>query len=224
MTDNNDLMTPADFLRDLTGARLLAIIRGSQADAAIATALALIDEGFKFLEISLNTDDALRVIETVAGRAGHAMIGAGTVLSVSDVADARAAGSSFMVTPAVAPSVAESVRRRIPVIAGAMTPTEAYSAMQAGAVAVKLFPASSGGPAFLSALRDPLPTTPFVPVGGVDLPAAREYWARGAVAVGIGSPLVKDAASGGDLDALRERARAFLDAAAGTGSRSPSRA
>ena len=223
MTDDGDLMAPADFLRELTEARLLAIIRGSQADAAIATALTLIDAGFRFLEISLGTDDALRVIEAVARRAGEAMIGAGTVLSVSDVTHARAAGSSFIVTPAIAPSVAESVRRRIPVIAGAMTPSEAYAAMQAGATAVKLFPASNGGPAFLSALRDPLPATPFVPVGGVDLPAATDYWARGAVAVGIGSPLVKDAASGGDLGALKKRARAFLDAAADAGSRSPSR-
>ena len=158
MTDDSDLMTPADFLRDLSSARLLAIIRGAQADAAIATALTLIDEGFRFLEISLGTDDALRVIETVAHRAGEAMIGAGTVLSVSDVADARGAGSSFLVTPAVAPSVAESVRQRIPVIAGAMTPTEAYAAMQTGATAIKLFPASSGGPAFLSALRRSCPS------------------------------------------------------------------
>jgi 2-dehydro-3-deoxyphosphogluconate aldolase / (4S)-4-hydroxy-2-oxoglutarate aldolase len=222
--ENDSLMTSHDFLQSLSGARLLAIIRGSRADAAIAAAHALIEEGFRFLEISLGTDDALRVIRTVAQDCGGAMVGAGTVLSVSDVAHVRAAGGTFVVTPALAPSVAESVRLRIPVIAGALTPTEAYSAMQTGAAAVKLFPASSGGPAYLSALRDPLPTTPFVPVGGVDLSAAREYWAAGAVAVGIGSPLVKDAASGGSLDALRERARAFLGAAAEVdGSRSASR-
>ena len=214
MHENKSLMSSADFLQRLSSARLLAIIRGSRADAAIATALALIEEGFQFLEISLNTDDALRVIQTVAQDCGGAMIGAGTVLSESDVTHARAAGTSFLVTPALAPSVAEAVRQGIPVIAGAMTPTEAYSAMQIGAAAVKLFPASSGGPAYLSALRDPLPTTPFVPVGGIDLSAARQYWAAGAVAVGIGGPLVKDAASGGDLNALRERARAFLGAAA----------
>lgn len=213
-------MGPKEFLRALSSARLLAIIRGTDPNAAIATALALVEEGFRFLEISLTTLDALRVIGTVAREAsGRAQVGAGTVLSIADVADARAAGSSFLVTPAVAPGVAESVRLGIPVIAGAMTPTEAYSAMRLGAAAIKLFPASHGGPDFLSALRDPLPTTPFVPVGGVDLSAAKEYWARGAVAVGIGGPLVKDAASGGDLGALRERARAFLDAATAVGSR-----
>lgn len=225
MTKNSiGLMSSAEFLTALSDARLLAIIRGGDADAAIATALALVEEGFRFLEISLNTADGLRVIAEVARQVPDtAMIGAGTVLSVADVAAAREAGSRFLVTPAVSPSVAEAVRLGIPVVAGAMTPTEAYTGMALGAAAIKLFPASAGGPKFLSALRDPLPNTPFVPVGGVDRRAAEEYWARGAVAVGIGSPLVKDAASGGDLGALRERAREFLRAAAAAGAAAGSR-
>jgi 2-dehydro-3-deoxyphosphogluconate aldolase / (4S)-4-hydroxy-2-oxoglutarate aldolase len=214
MTDTTDT-TSAEFLDALTAARLLAIIRGTDAEAAIATALLLVEEGFQFLEISLNTVDALRVIETVAREvAGAAQIGAGTVLSVADATRAREAGSTFLVTPAITPGASEAVRMGVPVIAGALTPTDTYAAMALGASAVKLFPASLGGPAYLSALRDPFPATPFVPVGGVDLAAAVEYWSRGAVAVGIGSPLVKDAASGGDVNALRDRARAFLAAAA----------
>ena len=118
-----------------------------------------------------------------------------------------------MVTPAVAESVAESVTRGIPVLAGAFTPTEVLTALSLGATAVKLFPSSIGGPAYLRALRDPLPDVPFVPVGGVDAALAAEYLAAGAVAVGIGSPLVGDAARGGDLDALRERAAKFLTVA-----------
>jgi 2-dehydro-3-deoxyphosphogluconate aldolase/(4S)-4-hydroxy-2-oxoglutarate aldolase len=97
-----------------------------------------------------------------------------------------------------------------------LTPTEVHSAMDRGAAAIKLFPASLGGPRYLSALRDPFPGVPFVPVGGVDADAARDYLGRGAVAVGVGSPLVGDAASGGDLAALRERARAYLALAAGS--------
>ena len=80
----------------------------------------------------------------------------------------------------------------------------------AGADAVKLFPASLGGPAYLKALRDPFPDMPIVPVGGVDLAGAERYLAHGAVAVGVGSPLVGDAAHGGDLAALRQRARGFV--------------
>lgn len=214
MTDTTDTAS-AEFLDALTASRLLAIIRGKDAAAAVATALLLVEEGFRFLEISLNTVDALQVIETVAREvAGAAQIGAGTVLSVADATRARDAGSTFLVTPAITPGASEAVRMGVPVIAGALTPSDTYAAMSLGASAVKLFPASLGGPAYLSALRDPFPITPFVPVGGVDLAAAVEYWSRGAVAVGIGGPLVKDAASGGELDALRDRARAFLAAAA----------
>jgi 2-dehydro-3-deoxyphosphogluconate aldolase/(4S)-4-hydroxy-2-oxoglutarate aldolase len=115
-----------------------------------------------------------------------------------------------MVTPAVTEAVAESVARGIPVLAGVLTPTEVVTAMNLGASAVKLFPAGAGGPAYLRALRGPLPGVPFVPVGGVDAALAAEYFAAGAVAVGIGSPLLGDAASGGDLDALRGRAAGLL--------------
>jgi 2-dehydro-3-deoxyphosphogluconate aldolase/(4S)-4-hydroxy-2-oxoglutarate aldolase len=105
------------------------------------------------------------------------------------------------------------------VIAGALTPTEVVAAVHRGATAVKLFPASIGGPSYLKALRDPLPDVPFVAVGGVDVAKAEEYFAAGAIAVGLGSPLLGDAPQGGDLGALRERARAFLAAAAHTGIR-----
>ena len=214
MTGTTDT-TSAGFLDALSAARMLAIIRGTDADAAIATALLLVEEGFQFLEISLTTVDAFRVIEAVAREvAGAAQVGAGTVLSAADATRAREAGITFLVTPAITPGASESVRMGIPVIVGALTPSETHAAMALGASAVKLFPASLGGPTYLSALRDPFPATPFVPVGGVDLAAAAEYWSRGAVAVGIGGPLVKDAASGGDLEALRDRARAFLKAAA----------
>jgi 2-dehydro-3-deoxyphosphogluconate aldolase/(4S)-4-hydroxy-2-oxoglutarate aldolase len=202
---------PEDFLDELTAAGLLAIIRASDPSAATRAALVLIESGIRFIEVSLVTTDALRVIADVARRAPDGcVIGAGTVLTVDDVARAYEAGATFMVTPALTESVAESVARSIPVLAGALTPTEVITALNHGATAVKLFPAAAGGPAYLRALRDPLPGAPFVPVGGVDAALAAEYLAAGAVAVGVGSPLVGDAARGGDLDALRGRAAAFL--------------
>ena len=78
-----------------------------------------------------------------------------------------------------------------------------------GVDAVKLFPTAFGGPRYLQALREPFPRVPFVPVGGVDAQAAAEYLAAGAVAVGVGSPLLGDAASGGSLDELRLRCAEF---------------
>lgn len=204
-----------EFLAGLTHARLLAIIRGEDAAASVKAALTLLEEGFRYLEISLNTDNALDVIRTVAREAPEgALIGAGTVLTAGDVSRVRDAGAAFAVTPAVAASVAEAARTGFPVIAGAMTPTESVNAMQLGATAVKLFPASVGGPSYLKALRDPLPTIPFVAVGGVGVDQVGEYLGVGAIAVGLGSPLIKDAAAGGSLDELRDRARRFHEAVA----------
>jgi len=207
------MVTPvlSDFLTELAQERLLVIIRGEDPEAAVATSLVLLRSGIRFLEVSLVTADALGVIAEVARSAPDgAVIGAGTVLTPDDVTRAAEAGARFMVTPAVTESVAESVALGIPVLAGAFTPTEALAAMGLGAAAVKLFPSTLGGPAYLRALRDPLPDVPFVPVGGVDVSLAAEYLAVGAIAVGIGSPLVGDAVRGGDLDALRARAAAFL--------------
>jgi 2-dehydro-3-deoxyphosphogluconate aldolase/(4S)-4-hydroxy-2-oxoglutarate aldolase len=118
-----------------------------------------------------------------------------------------------MVTPALAASIAESARQGIPVLAGALTPSEAYEAMNRGATAVKLFPASIGGPGYLKALRDPFPEIPFIPVGGVGLDEAAGYWETGAIAVGLGGPLFGNAGSGGELAPMRERARAFVELA-----------
>ncbi len=204
-------LTPQDFLDQLAGERLLAIIRGKDPAAAVQAALVLAESGIRLLEVSLVTTEAFRVIsEVVRGAPEGCVVGAGTVLSGDDVVRAQEAGARFMVTPAVTESVAESASRGIPVLAGALTPTEVVTAMRAGATAVKLFPAGLGGPAYLRALRDPLPGIPFVPVGGVDAALAADYLSSGAVAVGVGSPLVGDAAQGGDLDALRRRAATFL--------------
>lgn len=211
---------PGAFLEELARERLLAIIRGTDPSAAIAAALVLVESGIRFIEVSLVTTDALRVIAEVARRApASCVLGAGTVLTREDVARAQEAGARFMVTPAVAESVAEAVAREIPVLAGAFTPTEVVTAMSMGATAVKLFPSSIGGPSYLRALRDPLPGVPFVPVGGVNAALAAEYLAAGAVAVGIGSPLVGDAARGGDLDSLRRRCVEFLTVAQASGAR-----
>ncbi|MFC9947208.1 bifunctional 4-hydroxy-2-oxoglutarate aldolase/2-dehydro-3-deoxy-phosphogluconate aldolase [Streptomyces pratensis] len=199
------------FAGVLRQTRLAAIVRGSDPDAALRTVLTLAEEGVALVEVSLNTTDALGVIRRASAEVGPGtVVGAGTVLTEGDVSRVQEAGAGWIVTPALTEAVAASVRAGLPVLAGALTPTEAVAARRAGADAVKLFPASLGGPAYLKALRDPFPDMPFVPVGGVDLAGAERYLAHGAVAVGVGSPLVGDAAHGGDLTALRERARRFV--------------
>ncbi|KAB1160197.1 bifunctional 4-hydroxy-2-oxoglutarate aldolase/2-dehydro-3-deoxy-phosphogluconate aldolase [Micromonospora sp. AMSO12t] len=198
---------------ELTAARILAIIRGTDTAAAIAAGTALLQEGVRVVEVALTTPDALGAIEALRAAApAGSLVGAGTVLTTADVADVAAAGAQFVVTPAVVESIAKAARRGLPVAAGALTPTEAYTAVRMGASAVKLFPASVGGPAYLRAVRDPFPDIPFVAVGGVGRDDVPGYFRAGAIAVGLGGPLVGDAASGGDLDALRARARSYLAA------------
>ncbi|GGV30215.1 aldolase [Actinomadura cremea] len=190
--------------------RLVAIVRGRDGAASVRTALALADEGISLIEVSLSGADALRVIEEVAG--AGVRVGAGTVLTADDARRARDAGAGYAVTPSLGAGVDEALRLGMPVLAGALTPTEVAAAVAAGVTAVKLFPASANGPGYLKALRDPFPDVPFVPVGGVGRAEAVEYLGSGAVAVGVGSPLCGDAPHGGDLGELRARARAFVAA------------
>ncbi|MFG2630716.1 MULTISPECIES: bifunctional 4-hydroxy-2-oxoglutarate aldolase/2-dehydro-3-deoxy-phosphogluconate aldolase [unclassified Streptomyces] len=191
--------------------RTLAIVRGSDRVAALRTVLTLAEEGITAAEVSLTTTDALWVIEQARRELDpQALLGAGTVLTSDDAARATDAGAGFLVTP----GVVEDLSTALPVLMGVLTPTEIMTATRRGALAVKLFPASIGGPAYLSSLRAPFPDVPFVPVGGVDAPTALAYLSAGAVAVGVGSPLIGDAADGGDLNALRTRAAQWRTALA----------
>jgi 2-dehydro-3-deoxyphosphogluconate aldolase / (4S)-4-hydroxy-2-oxoglutarate aldolase len=213
-------LTPEFLLAGIRETRLVAIVRGTDGPAAAKAALAAMEEGFRFVEIALTTPGALAAIRDVRASAPEGcFVGAGTVLTVQDVDDIADAGAQFTVTPALAESIGESSRRGLPVLAGALTPSEAYEAMNRGATAVKLFPASIGGPRYLKALRDPFPEIPFIAVGGVGLEEAAGYWEAGAIAVGLGGPLFGDAGSGGDLAPVRERARSFVRLAAEFGGR-----
>jgi 2-dehydro-3-deoxyphosphogluconate aldolase/(4S)-4-hydroxy-2-oxoglutarate aldolase len=215
MTSQNTVVTSAGLLAGIRQARLVGIVRGNDGGAAAQAALAAMEEGFQYVEIALTTPNALEAIREVRAAApAGCLVGAGTVLSQSDVEHVAAAGAQFIVTPSLAPSISEAANAGIPVLAGALTPSEAYEAMERGATAIKLFPASIGGPAYLKAVRDPFPDIPFIAVGGVGLNEAAGYWEAGAIAVGLGGPLFGKAASGGDLTDMRDRAQGFLGLAA----------
>lgn len=196
--------------------RLLAIVRGTDPGAALQTVLTLAEEGISLIEVSLTSAGATDVLAAARRELGpDAALGAGTVLTAADAARAAAAGASYLVTPALGEDLRGGQAPRLPVLMGALTPSETAVAVQRGAAAVKLFPASLAGPGYVRALRDPFPSVPFVPVGGVTLAAAPAYFAAGAVAVGAGSPLAGDAPSGGDLGQLRSRAQAWRAMLAG---------
>lgn len=194
--------------------RLVAILRGTDVDATVAAARTLLDAGVLTLEIALTLPDAEEAIAQVVQDAPvEALIGAGTVLDEADVERAVAAGAQFLVTPTLTASVPYAIAQGIGVLPGVYTPTEIQQGHDVGSAAVKLFPASALGPGFLRAVRDPFPEARIIPVGGVSVDTVGEYLAAGAFGIGVGGPLVGDAATpGGDLDALAGRARSFVRA------------
>ncbi|MCY0935247.1 bifunctional 4-hydroxy-2-oxoglutarate aldolase/2-dehydro-3-deoxy-phosphogluconate aldolase [Streptomyces sp. H34-S4] len=199
-----------EFGAALRQERLVAIVRGRDVEASFHTVMTLVEEGVALIEVSLSGAGALEVIGRARKELGdEAWLGAGAVLTAEDAQPAAEAGANLMVTPGLGAGVDESVRQGLPVLAGVITPTEVIAADAAGAAALKLFPGSIGGPAYLRALRVPFPDLPFVPVGGLDSASAAEFLSSGAVAVGVGAPLIGDAADGGDLFALRRRAAEF---------------
>jgi 2-dehydro-3-deoxyphosphogluconate aldolase/(4S)-4-hydroxy-2-oxoglutarate aldolase len=201
------MVSDAALLSALREQRLLAILRGPEPGLLAAAGRTLVECGFACLEVSLTSGDAFGVIEELAAKT-DALVGAGTVLAAADVHRAREAGAQFVVTPGLCPAVDEARAAGLPALAGALTPSEIIAAA-ARSTAVKLFPASHGGPEYLRAVREPLPEVPLVPVGGIAADSVAAYLAAGALAVGVGSPLLGDAARGGDLGELRRRAGAF---------------
>ena len=137
------------------------------------------------------------------------------MLTDEQVHDVHDSGARFVVTPGLAPSVASAGAIGLPVLCGALTPSEVLEATRRGATAVKVFPASALGPHYIAALGAPFPAASFVAVGGVGVDAIDAYLDAGAVAVGLGSPLLGDAAEGGDLGELGRRTRAALAVARG---------
>jgi 2-dehydro-3-deoxyphosphogluconate aldolase/(4S)-4-hydroxy-2-oxoglutarate aldolase len=198
----------------LADTRLVAILRGTEVDATVAAARTLLDAGIRTLEIALTLEGAEEAIAQVARDApADALVGAGTVLDGADVERAASAGAQFMVTPTLSASVEYAVRQGIGVLAGVYTPTEIQHGLDLGCAAVKLFPASALGPGFIRAVRDPFPEARIIPVGGVTVDTVAAYLSAGAFGVGVGGPLVGDAASpGGDLAALTVRAVSFAEA------------
>lgn len=189
---------------------VIAILRAANAKRFAEVTAVLHESGITAVEFTLTTAGALDALRDCAGLAHP--IGAGTVLTAADAARAVDAGAAYLITPVVSVEVIEEGRRLgVPVISGALSPTEIRQAWTAGSAMVKVFPAAIGGPGYIRAVRAPLPDIPLVPTGGVGLGELRAYLDAGATALGIGAPLIGDACTGGDLDALRERAQLVRD-------------
>lgn len=195
--------------------RIVAIVRGGAPENTLPACETLIRSGIACLEVTTNTPGWQATIASLAAR-DDVLVGAGTVRTAAQAEAASDAGASFVVAPDTNPAVAQAARARgMGWYPGALTPTEIAAAWDAGATAVKVFPASAvGGPSYLKAVRAPLDDVVLMPTGGVGLADARSYIDAGAVALGLGSPLIGDALDGGSLDELAARARAFAEAVA----------
>jgi 2-dehydro-3-deoxyphosphogluconate aldolase/(4S)-4-hydroxy-2-oxoglutarate aldolase len=175
------------FIDDLKRLGIVAIIRAPSADSAVATAGALFRGGVLALEVTYSTPDCCSAIKRICAEAPKgAAIGVGTVRTVAEMETAVAAGATYAVSPHVDVGlIAAAQRLKIASLPGAFTATEAMTAWKAGATCVKLFPAVQAGPEYLRALRAPLSDIPFMPTGGVALENIAEWFAAGAVAVGL---------------------------------------
>ncbi|MER5966352.1 bifunctional 4-hydroxy-2-oxoglutarate aldolase/2-dehydro-3-deoxy-phosphogluconate aldolase [Streptomyces sp. NPDC002057] len=200
-----------DLLAELTSRGVFAIIRADTPGLALECVRTLAGAGITALEVSLTTPGAVDVI--TAARAEHprsVLIGAGTVLTTGQAEAVAAAGASFAVTPGLTAGARRSVELNVPLVCGALTPTEVMEALECGATAVKVFPAGVHGPRYLRELLAPLPDAPLTAVGGVTVSEAGAYLTAGARAVGVGSPLLGTAGSGGPQDDLAARAAELL--------------
>lgn len=196
----------------LAACPLVAILRAGSAERFGAITDVLVAAGVRAVEFTFTTPGVVKAIGAYAARKpADVVLGAGTVTSTEDAKRAVDAGASYLVAPTVDLEVIEwAVAHDVPILPGALTPTEIHVAWKAGAYAVKVFPASVGGPAYVKAIRGPLPEIPLVPTGGVNVANARAYLDAGAKALGIGSPLQGKVADDGDFAALAERARTLV--------------
>ena len=193
-------------------APVVAILRGLRPEEAAGMGEALHAVGVRIIEVPLNSPHPLDSIRTLVETLGDgAVVGAGTVLDTDDVARVAEAGGRIIVAPNTSPAViAAAVARGLDPMPGFSTPTDAFTALDAGAVYLKLFPASTYGPGHLKAVKEVLPAAAVVlPVGGVRPGQFADWWAAGARGFGMGGDLYKP---GRSIAETAERARAAIEA------------
>jgi len=207
-------MSKDETMRRIRQVGLIPVIRAESADEAMRAVAAIKEGGISVLEITMTVPGAVKTIEQVAARYGtEAIIGAGTVLDAETARACMLAGAQFIVSPALNLETIACCRRySVPVMPGALTPTEVVTAWQAGADIVKVFPCNAvGGASYIKALKAPLPQIELVPTGGVSLTTAADFLKAGACALGVGADLVDTKAlRQGQDQVITERARQYV--------------
>lgn len=200
---------------------VVAVLRADDAEQVVALAEQAIAGGMKAIEITMTVPGALKAIEELASRYSsdaadpdrYAIIGVGTVLDAETARATIMAGAEYVVAPSLNEETVKMCNRyRVPVMPGVMTIQELQSALELGVDIVKLFPGNAFSPAMISAIKGPLPQANVMPTGGVSLDNLSEWIKAGAVAVGIGSDLTKEAVQTGDFSLVAKKARQYVEA------------
>lgn len=186
----------------IAAAGAVAVIRSQTSDEAIHRGHTLVAHGINVLEVAFTTPDAAHAISTISKSHPDALVGAGTILDEATARLAILAGARFLLSPCISlPVIRTAHRYGITVVPGVQTPTEVMTALEMGADAVKLFPASTFGPPYLQAVRAALPHVAVIPTGGLSIRDAPGWLDAGAIAVGIGGAL-----TGGPMEETADRA------------------
>ncbi|HTO43946.1 MAG TPA: bifunctional 4-hydroxy-2-oxoglutarate aldolase/2-dehydro-3-deoxy-phosphogluconate aldolase [Burkholderiales bacterium] len=211
-------MGAATISDKLTGMRVIPVLRLATRAAAAAAVDCLVEAGYGTVELTLTTPDALQLIAELRKRMDNAfLIGAGTVLDLDTARRCLDAGADYLVSPCLVAGMARIARDADrAALSGGFTPGEVLAAWRDGAQIVKVFPASSGGPAHLQAIHAVFPEIPLCPTGGVSATNMRDYFAAGAAIVGIGNNIIDHKAlAAGDRAQVKRHARQFLELAPG---------
>ncbi|MFW9833832.1 MAG: bifunctional 4-hydroxy-2-oxoglutarate aldolase/2-dehydro-3-deoxy-phosphogluconate aldolase [Candidatus Thorarchaeota archaeon] len=194
---------------------LIPIIRVESADIAFKVVDAFLEGGVNIIEVTMSVPGAVDVVRQLVEKIGdNVLIGTGTVVDGKMAKEVIKAGSHFIVSPNYSRDLIETaIKHNIPIIPGALTPTEIYDAYTMGADAVKVFPCGTvGGASYIKAIRGPLPQIPLVPTGGVNLDSAGPMLEAGAYALGVGGAITdKKAIKEGRFEVITENVRNFLD-------------
>lgn len=201
------------FTQALGSLPLIAILRGLQPSEAIPVGQAIVATGWTLIEVPLNSPQPLDSIAAMTSALPQALVGAGTVLTASDVRNVHAAGGQLIVSPNFNQAVVrEALQLGLVCLPGIMTASEAFAALDAGATGLKIFPAEMASPAVIKALRAVLPpATVLLPVGGITPSNMHAYLDAGASGFGIGSALYKP---GMAASQVAENATKFIAACA----------
>jgi 2-dehydro-3-deoxyphosphogluconate aldolase/(4S)-4-hydroxy-2-oxoglutarate aldolase len=205
------------LLDRLTRLAVIPVLRLSARDAAEQAVACLLDAGFKTVELTLTTPDAIALIGDLRRRVDDSfLVGAGTVLDLETAQRCLDVGADYLVSPCLVPGMAQRARDagRAALIGG-FTPGEVLTAWREGANVVKVFPAATGGPAHLQAIHAVFPEIPLCPTGGVSNANMLDYFKAGARMVGVGNNIIEQKAlASGDRERVVAHARSFLELAA----------